>query len=701
MTAAMPLPADTEQIAAFIDALFRYADEDTFASLRAFYDDREGVFAIKGCRITADAAPLVEAATRLANRCAAAGEPVVFSPPIATFSDPHSATEQSLANGLALSVECDKAPAAARAKLESLIGPATVIVASGGEWADPATGEVQAKLHLHWRLNEPTRDAASHAALKLARTLATRLVGGDASNKPIVHPLRWPGSWHRKGLPRLAGIVSKTDRELDLQMALERLEEAAGVLPPESASTASSGASVGEERQTAELVRAVLTAEDYHAPLVALAMRYLKGGMADAQIVLTLQGFMLAVPESIRDMKDGTIQPGRWQARYDDIPRAVRTAREKQPAPERPELRLIDPTKLHGVPVPERRWIVRDWLPFGHVTLFYGDGGVGKTLLAQQLLTSCATGRPWCGLVVKQCRVFGFFCEDDADEIHRRQAAILDAYGLNFADLADMRYVTGVGEDNLLVTFDRDNRAELTPRFHRLVEEARTFKAEVVLIDTAADTFGGNENDRSHVRQFVGHALNRFAREIGGAVLVNAHPSRSGMSAAGDLDGGSTGWSNSARSRWSLTRPIGEDGKEDKASQERVLTRRKANYAAAGETIQLRWSNGVLVPATAGSNPFAAVSKQMDRERVFLDLLAKCDAANMPVNESKKAGNWAPRVFAKRPDAGGHTVKDFDMAMSALFAAGRIRLETYGRKSDERRRIVAVQEGQHVIDEAA
>ena len=701
MKAPSRLQADGQEIARFAEALFRYAEEGTFVSLRAFYDDRDQVFAVQGHALTADIGALAAAATGLADRCAVAVAPVVFCPPIATFFDARNATEKNLANGLALSVECDQTPAPARAKLESLIGPATAVVASGGEWTDPETGEVQGKLHLHWRLNEPTRDAEGHALLKLARTLATRLVGGDASNKPIVHPIRWPGSWHRKGTPRLARIVSMTDHEIDLQEAVERLQDAAVALPPESAPTASSGDPGGEERQTAELVRAVLTAEDYHAPLVALAMRYLQGGMADAQIVLTLRGLMLAVPEAIRDIKDGTHHPGRWQARFDDIPRAVRTAREKQATSEKPELHLIDPTKLHGLPVPERRWIVRDWLPFGHVTLFYGDGGVGKTLLAQQLLTSCATGRPWCGLAVERCRVFGFFCEDDADEIHRRQAAILDAYRLSFADLADMRYVTGVGEDNLLVTFDRDNRAELTPRFHSLVQEARAFGARLVLIDTAADTFGGNENDRSQVRQYVGHALNRFAREIDGAVLVNAHPSRSGMSATGDLDGGSTGWSNSARSRWSLTRPIGEDGKEDKASKERVLTRRKANYAAAGDTIKLRWRDGVLVPASASGSPFAAVNRQMDCEWVFLELLAKCDALDHPVNESKKAGNWAPRVFAKRPDANGYTIREFDAAMSGLFAAGCIRLEKYGRKSDERRRIVAVLDDEDGIDEAA
>jgi hypothetical protein len=61
------------------------------------------------------------------------------------------------------------------------------------------------KLHAHWRLAVPARGAELED-LKLARTLAARLVGGDPSNMPIVHPIRWPGSWHRKAEPRLCEI---------------------------------------------------------------------------------------------------------------------------------------------------------------------------------------------------------------------------------------------------------------------------------------------------------------------------------------------------------------------------------------------------------------------------------------------------------------------------------------------------------------
>ncbi|WP_207018316.1 DUF3987 domain-containing protein [Roseococcus suduntuyensis] len=343
--------------------MFRYAEPDTFVSLRAFRDDANEVFAKKAHRIGESLDTLTDEAEQGALKAANAPFPVVFAPPVATFTNPDKADEASLANGLALSVECDATPTAARHRLESLLGPATVVVASGGEWPEPGTGVLQPKLHLHWRLTEPTREAEDHARLKLARTLAQRLVGADASNTPMVHPIRWPGSWHRKRTPRLARIVVLHDaREIDLQDALERLQDAAkaaGLHEPKGAEGASTG--TGEARETAELVRAVLAAEDYHAPLAALAMRLLKSGTQDGQAVVLLRGIMLAVPIAQRDLKDGTPEPGRWQSRYDDIPRAVATARAKlgerpaeaaAPGGEWPDpVDFLGDTELTGAPV--------------------------------------------------------------------------------------------------------------------------------------------------------------------------------------------------------------------------------------------------------------------------------------------------------------------------------------------------------------
>src|SRR5262249_2954579 len=194
------LKPDRGQIETFVQALFRYAETNVFVSMRAFFEtDSKKSFRISPAALTGGLDFLVEVAADDAYRAANDPKPVVFCPPIAVFGNKEHAREQDLMLGLVLSVECDKHAQAARETLEALLGPATVVVASGGEWTDPETGEVQPKLHLHWRLNRPVQDRGMLADLKTARSLACSLVGADPSNKSIVHPIRWPGSWHRKG----------------------------------------------------------------------------------------------------------------------------------------------------------------------------------------------------------------------------------------------------------------------------------------------------------------------------------------------------------------------------------------------------------------------------------------------------------------------------------------------------------------------
>jgi hypothetical protein len=225
--------ADRSEIGRFVTALFPYADGHTYASLRAFHQFRRDVppELIMPVAIDGDLTALIDAAFKAANRCARADHPVVFAPPVCTFTNPNHARTSDLANGLTLSVELDEGDTgAARGRLEGLLGPATVIVASGGAWSDPDTGEVHAKLHLHWRLSEPTRSEPDHQQLLQARNLAAQLVGADPTGKPIVHPLRWPGSWNTKdpARPRMARIVACNETaQIHLPIALDALSNAA------------------------------------------------------------------------------------------------------------------------------------------------------------------------------------------------------------------------------------------------------------------------------------------------------------------------------------------------------------------------------------------------------------------------------------------------------------------------------------------
>jgi RecA-family ATPase len=346
------------------------------------------------------------------------------------------------------------------------------------------------------------------------------------------------------------------------------------------------------------------------------------------------------------------------------------------------ELRIVNPVQLATLPVPVRGWIVEDWLPIGCVTSLYGDGGVGKTLVAHQLMTSTALGRPWCGFDVLKCRSIALFCEDDEAELHRRQAAMCTVYGASMTDLEAMRWVSGVGEDNTLMTFDRSGLGYTTPLYDAVKKAALSHGANFVVLDTAADLFAGNENDRHQVRRFIGQ-LNRLAIEIDGAVLLNAHPSRSGLK-SGDFDGGSTAWSNSVRSRWSLARPTA-DGDAEADTNVRILTRRKAHYAPIGNEIQLLWSNGVLMRPGANGGFGAAGRAAVDT--VFINLLQHRREQGVYVSHNSRAANYAPKVFGKCAERQGYGIKDFEAAMGRLFDADTIIAEPYGRAGDARQRI--------------
>jgi RecA-family ATPase len=349
---------------------------------------------------------------------------------------------------------------------------------------------------------------------------------------------------------------------------------------------------------------------------------------------------------------------------------------------------VIDPTTLHGLPIPERRWLVPDWIPMARATSLYGGGGEGKTLLAQQLATACAiVGGKWLGLPVRQCNSLLMFCEDDLDEMHRRQEDINRCYGCTLADLGAMRWLPRLGEDNSLMAFE-NGRARRTRLFGELLTAAVEHHAGLVITDTLADVFSGNENDRAQARQFAQAALGHIARATGAASLTLAHPSLTGSN-NGSTGSGSTGWKGTFRSQLYMESPKPEEG-EPADPDIRVLRRAKANFARRDETIELRWQAGVFVPLHAQAGIIASIERQTC-ENVFLDLLAEMDHENQPVSSNNRAGNYAPRLFAKRPkeERNGFKAADFERAMQALFARRPpvIVNADYGRKSDARTRI--------------
>ncbi len=129
------LEPDREQLRIFVWTIFRHAGDRGFVSLRGFYEgNTTETFRISPTGLSGGLDFLVDAAEDDARRAAQSPRATVFCPPLAVFSNKDRARDKDVQLGLVLSAECDQHPNEARAKLEAILGPATIVVKSGGRW---------------------------------------------------------------------------------------------------------------------------------------------------------------------------------------------------------------------------------------------------------------------------------------------------------------------------------------------------------------------------------------------------------------------------------------------------------------------------------------------------------------------------------------------------------------------------------------
>ncbi len=344
-----------------------------------------------------------------------------------------------------------------------------------------------------------------------------------------------------------------------------------------------------------------------------------------------------------------------------------------EPLREIPPFVRFSPTKWQDEAVPPRQWIIEGILARGSVTLLTGDGGVGKSLLAQQLQTAAALGGEyWAGIRLPEDPIpsVALYCEDDEDELHRRQAPINQTYGIEMSALSGVHMSSGVGKDNILANFSRDDLITPTPLFEQLTTVIRESGAQLVIIDTAADTFGGNENIRAQVRSFI-NLLRRWPMEFNGGLILTAHPSNFGITQGTGISG-STAWNNSVRARVYLTKPKDdlEQYGEDEDTNERVLKVMKSNYGPSGHQIRLRWEHGVFAPIATGGR---SQLEKLEINDLFLRELSNLMEDGVQV---LAADRGSPNTFIKllggRPSLKRCTVSDLYAAKERLLENGRL-----------------------------
>ena len=320
------------------------------------------------------------------------------------------------------------------------------------------------------------------------------------------------------------------------------------------------------------------------------------------------------------------------------------------------------PCDLSG-PVPTREWLVPDMVPSGTVTLLGGDGGTGKSLIAMQLAVATAHGGRWLDRQPGRGPALYLSAEDDEAELHRRLASVSAGAGVALADLSALTVASMAGGDALLATLARNGTLEPTALLSVLSAKVEATAARLVVLDTLADLFPGNENDRAQARQFVA-LLRGLAIRHGCAVLLLAHPSKAGLVDGSGLSG-STAWNNSVRSRLYFER-VREEGVEPDPDVRRLKVL-KNNYGRTGDELTVRYLDGAFVPVWAGL-PGAGDAKA---ERVFLACLRQRNGQGLWVNPTSGA-NYGPSQFATMDVAEGVTKRQLAKAMERLFNSGAI-----------------------------
>ena len=354
-------------------------------------------------------------------------------------------------------------------------------------------------------------------------------------------------------------------------------------------------------------------------------------------------------------------------------------AKVETPSP----LPFINIAAWHAQPVPEREWTVKDRIPANNVTLLSGEGSVGKSILSLQLATAVILGRDWLGTMPEPGAVLGVCCEDDDKELWRRLDQIAQHYGAAFTEFKDMHLMALAGGETLMATPDRYGLIKATKLFDRIHEAACDIRPKLIVLDNAADIYGGNENDRAQVRQFIG-ILRGMAIAAGAGVLLTSHPSLTGINTGTGLSG-STAWNASVRSRLYFKRAV-TDKDEEPDPDLRVLEVMKSNYGPVGETINLRWKNGLFLPVASIGN-LEKLAAEQKADITFLALLKLFADQGQDVNHT--SGHiYAPARFAKHPQAGGISSAAFAKAMQRLLDSKKIKIEQTGKPSRPFRRLI-------------
>ncbi len=178
-------------------------------------------------------------------------------------------------------------------------------------------------------------------------------------------------------------------------------------------------------------------------------------------------------------------------------------------APPRALSRLL--SYQDALDLPEPPWTVDGVL--GGLGLLWGEAGVGKSFVACSFAAAVVTGRPWLGHRVHGGPVVYIAGEGGAASVARRLDAAISA--LHCCD----------PEDGAVPLWICSPGVDLVSGPAELLQVVGEVVPQLLIVDTLARCFGGDENSSQDMGKFV-HTLDMLRELWGGSVLVVHHANK-------------------------------------------------------------------------------------------------------------------------------------------------------------------------------